>query len=73
MTARDNRGKGARGPEEWAPPDNDLWCQYALDWVEIKEKWELTMTPVESEIVMDMLGTCENPPEYEVETLDHLN
>ena len=30
------------------------------------------MTPVESEIVMDMLGTCENPPEYEVETLDYL-
>ena len=25
------------------------------------------MTPVESEIVMDMLGTCENPPELEVE------
>ena len=56
MTARDNRGKGARGPEEWAPPDNDLWCQYALDWAEIKELWGLTMTPVESEIVMDMLG-----------------
>ena len=67
MTARDNLGKGARGPEEWAPPDNDLWCQYALDWAEIKELWGLTMTPVESEIVMDMLGTCENPPEYEVE------
>ena len=30
------------------------------------------MTPVESEIVMDMLGTCENPPEHEVETLDYL-
>ena len=30
------------------------------------------MTPVESEIVMDMMGTCENPPEYEVETLDYL-
>ena len=25
------------------------------------------MTAVESEIVMDMLGTCENPPEFEVE------
>ena len=25
------------------------------------------MTPVESEIVMDMLGTCENPPKFEVE------
>ena len=25
------------------------------------------MTPVESEIVMDMLGTCKNPPKFEVE------
>ena len=61
ISARHNRSKGARGPEEWAPPDNTLWCQYALDWTEIKERWGLTMTPVESEIVMDMLGTCEDP------------
>ena len=67
ISSRHNRSKGARGPEEWAPPDNALWCEYATDWAEIKEKWELTMTPVESAIVMDMLGTCENPPEYEVE------
>ena len=72
LSSRHNRSKGARGPEEWAPPDNALWCDYALDWAVIKEKWELTMTPVESEIVMDMLGTCENPPEFEVNTLDHL-
>ena len=37
-----------------------------------KERWGLTMTPVESEIVMGMLGTCDNPPEFEVETLDYL-
>ena len=72
ISSRHNRSKGARGPEEWAPPDNGTWCDYATDWAEIKEKWELTMTPVESEMVMDMLGTCENPPEYEVETLDYL-
>ena len=30
------------------------------------------MTPRESEIVMDMLGTCEDPPRFEVETWDHL-
>ena len=30
------------------------------------------MTKVESEIVMDMLGTCENPPDMEVEKLDYL-
>ncbi len=68
ISSRHNPSKGARGPEEWAPPDNALWCQYARDWAEIKEKWDLTMTQRESEIVMDMLGTCENPPEYEVET-----
>ena len=70
ISARHNRSKGARGPEEWAPPDNMLWCQYATDWTEIKELWGLTMTPVESEIVMDMLHTCEDPPDMEVETLD---
>ena len=69
ISARHNRSKGARGPEEWAPPDNALWCQYALDWTEIKAHWGLTMTQRESEIVMDMLGTCEDPPRYEVEVL----
>ena len=46
ISSRHNRSKGARGPEEWAPPDNGLWCDYATDWAEIKEQWDLTMTPV---------------------------
>ena len=66
VTASANRSKGAKGPEEWGPPELGYWCQYATDWAEIKEWWELTMTKVESEIVMDMLGTCENPPEVDV-------
>ena len=70
ISSRHNRSKGARGPEEWAPPDNNLWCQYATDWAEIKQRWQLTMTPVESEIVMDMLGTCDEPPDFEVEKWD---
>ena len=68
ISSRYNRSKGARGPEEWAPPDNALWCDYATDWTEIKERWGLTMTRVESEIVMDMLGMCEHPPEVDVRT-----
>ena len=70
ISARHNRSKGARGPEEWAPPDNSLWCQYALDWSEVKQRWELTMTAAEAAIVMDMLHTCEDPPRVEVETLE---
>ena len=66
VTASANRSKGAKGPEEWGPPEQSYWCDYATDWAEIKEWWELTMTKVESEIVMNMLGTCENPPDVEV-------
>ena len=66
LSSRHNRSKGARGPEEWAPPDNALWCEYATDWAEIKERWDLTMTGLEAEAVMEMLDTCENPPMVDV-------
>ena len=67
ISSRHNRSKGARGPEEWAPPDDGLWCQYAQDWAEIKSRWDLTMTEPEAEAVTEMLHTCENPPMVEVE------
>lgn len=38
VTSGANRTKGARGPEEWAPPELDYWCGYATDWAEIKER-----------------------------------
>ena len=67
ISSRHNRSKGARGPEEWKPPDDGLWCQYAQDWAEIKSRWDLTMTEPEAEAVTEMLHTCENPPMVEVE------
>ena len=72
VTKGANRSKGAKGPEEWGPPDLDYFCRYAQDWTEVKARWQLTMTKVESEIVMDMLGTCENPPDVEVEVWEAL-
>ena len=44
------------------PPEQSYWCDYATDWTEVKARWELTMTERESEIVMEMLGTCVDPP-----------
>ena len=70
ISARHNRSKGARGPEEWAPPDNALWCDYASNWAEIKAKWGLTMTAAEA--VAEMLTTCEDPLHVWIETVDHL-
>ena len=57
-----NQSKGARGPDEWMPPDETYWCQYATDWAEIKERWSLTMTEPEAGAVVEMLNTCEDPP-----------
>ena len=38
----------------------------------MKARWELTMTKIESEIVMDMLWTCENLPAVVVGKLEYL-
>ena len=48
------------------PPDETYWCDYAVNWSEIKHRWDLTMTEPEAEAVVEMLYTCENPPEVEV-------
>ena len=59
VTASANRSKGARGPEDWLPPDEGYWCQYGRDWMAVKVEWELKVTPAEFEALGEMLGTCQ--------------
>ena len=67
VTKGANRSKGARGPEEWRPPDEGYWCQYATDWTEVKMEWGLTMIQRETEAVIEMLDTCVEPVEVTAE------
>ena len=53
-----NRSRGAKGPEEWRPPDQTFWCEYALYWSTVKTRWELTMSRDEANSVREMLDTC---------------
>ena len=53
-----NRAKGADGPEEWRPADRSYWCQYAIDWITIKNTWKLTATDAEAASLSEMLNTC---------------
>lgn len=61
-----NRSKGSDGPEDWRPPDEGYWCDYAIDWVAIKSEWELTATARESDALREMLESC--PQETVLET-----
>ena len=58
VTTSVNRSRGAKGPEEWRPPDQVFWCEYALYWAAVKTKWELTMSGEEANAVKEMLDTC---------------
>ena len=61
-----NRSKGSMGPEDWRPPNQDYWCDYAMDWVKIKDKWELTATDREWIALREMLDTCEEEVHVEI-------
>ena len=69
-TARANRAKGAKGPEEWRPPNEGYWCQYALDWIQIKRAWDLTATEREASALREMAGTCETSVFIQQEAAD---
>lgn len=53
-----NRAKGARGPEEWQPPDASYHCEYAYYWIAVKAAWGLTATAAEWAALEEMLGQC---------------
>ena len=54
-----NRAKGKSGPEDWQPPASSYWCQYAIDWITVKNSWGLTATEAEFAALAEMLDTCE--------------
>ena len=60
-TSRANRSKGSRGPEEWRPPLESYWCDYALDWIAIKNSWDLTVSEREYVALNEMLDACPMP------------
>lgn len=53
-----NREKGAKGPEDWLPPDPARRCRYIVDWIAIKLRWELAMDEREHGAVETALAAC---------------
>ena len=59
VKASANRAKGSKGPEDWKPPKRGYSCRYAIDWISIKNAWDLTATEPEAAALEQMLVTCE--------------
>ena len=53
-----NRQKGAKGPENWKPPNQQFWCEYGEEWEHIKLTWQLTMTTAEAAAVQELKQHC---------------
>lgn len=63
-----NRAKGAKGPEEWLPPDPGYFCRYVADWIAVKAAWGLSMDESERIAVGNMLRDCHSRQYVSAET-----
>jgi len=58
VTGRTNQSKGDSTPDQWLPPDRTSWCRYATAWVQVKARWELSVTPAEKVTLVQVLSGC---------------
>jgi len=58
VDASANRAKGDRGPEEWLPPVLAYRCIYLHDWVAVKKRWGLGVSPRERAVLASGLAAC---------------
>lgn len=54
-----NQAKGDKSPDAWKPPLTSFYCTYAKSWVQVKYKWELSITAAEKTALESMMNTCQ--------------
>lgn len=51
-----NRSKQSKSPDQWMPSFKPFRCTYLHEWVNVKERWNLTMTEDEKKAIQTMLS-----------------
>jgi len=56
-TAKANRSKGDKDASEWLPPNEQYWCVYVIKQIQIKDKYDLSVSVDEKAIMSDTLSS----------------
>jgi len=59
VTANSGHNPRSSGPADWRPAREEAWCAYAVDWVEVKGRWNLGVDADERRALEEMLATCD--------------
>ena len=58
VSAKSNRSKSAKRPDDWMPPRAEFHCQFLFDWIEVKHLWGLTVASPERGFMDQKLQSC---------------
>ncbi|SEG94291.1 Protein of unknown function [Nonomuraea solani] len=58
VSAASNRSKGDQSPDQWRPPRRNYWCTYSRAWIDVKARYQLTITEAERDALERMVQTC---------------
>ncbi|WP_304453528.1 DUF1524 domain-containing protein [Nocardiopsis sp. YSL2] len=56
-TPSSNSSKGDSDPSEWMPPNTAVHCDYVKSWVNVKYRYDLTVTPTERSAIQNTIDT----------------
>lgn len=58
VTDNVNQSKGDQTPDQWKPPLESHWCEYARAYTHVKYSYDLTVSDAEQGALQGMLATC---------------
>lgn len=57
VSASSNLSKGSKDPAQWLPPLTSSRCKYAIQWMQVKYRWHLTIDSTERSKLLSVIST----------------
>lgn len=58
VSAKSNRSKSDRDPNNWMPPATAFQCQYVGRWIAVKHRWSLSVDSAEKSYLSQKVASC---------------